>query len=230
MFFDPLYFIILAPALLLSAFATLSVRTRFARYRRVALRSGLSGAEAARRLLDRAGLSAVRIETTAGLLGDHYDPTTRTLRLSRDVFSGRSVSAVGVAAHEAGHALQHADRYLPLQLRTAMVPIAALGSNLAWVLILAGMLLSLLNLAKIGVVLFAGVVAFSLVTLPVELDASRRARMLLSRYAIVSGEEASGVGRVLNAAAMTYVAGALTAVLTLLYYLIRLGFIGGRDE
>jgi len=227
---DPLYLMMLGPALLLSLLASMLVKSRFARYSKVSTSRGLSGAEAARLLLDANGLLNVRIETAQGFLADHYDPGCRVLRLSPDVYSGRTIASVGIAAHEAGHALQHAERYGPLALRSMLVPVANLGSNLAWILIFAGMLLGYLGLAKIGLVLFAGMVVFTLVTLPVELDASKRAKIMLASHGVTTEAESAGVSKVLSAAAMTYVAAAVTAVVQLLYFAIRLGLVGGSDD
>lgn len=229
MFFDPLYFLILAPAMLVAGWAAWATRSRFAAFAQVPAPGGLSGAETARRILDRAGLRDVPIEEHPGQLSDHYDPRSRVVRLSPDVYHGRSVSALAVAAHETGHALQHQKHYAPLALRNAAVPLASLGSNASFMLIFLGMIIGSLGLAKVGVVLFGGVVFFQLITLPVEFDASARAKRELESMGI-AGSEAAGVRKVLNAAAMTYVAAALTAVLTLVYYLIRLGILGGRDD
>lgn len=220
-FFDPLYFVILAPALLLSVVASLWVKLSFTKWSKRSLRSQISGAQAARSILDANGLERVRVERASGWLSDHYDPRAKVLRLSPEVYSGRSVSAVGVAAHEAGHALQDKERYLPLTWRTALVPVASLGSNLTWILILAGVFLGITQLYTAAVVLFSAVVLFQLITLPVEFNASTRAHAALTRFAIVSGPEAVGVRNVLTAAAMTYVAAAITAVLQLVYFFLR---------
>ena len=230
MFFDPLYFLILAPALALSLWATWTTKRRFAHYGAIAIQSGQSGARVARQILDRNGLGAVAVEEHGGFLSDHYDPRARVVRLSPDVFHGRSISAVAVAAHETGHAIQHGKRYFPLALRNLAVPVASIGSNFAWILIMAGMFLSWTGLALLGVLLFSATVAFQLITLPVEFDASRRAKQILVAERMVAPSEQEGVSKVLGAAAMTYVAGALTAVLTLLYFLLRLGVLGGRDD
>lgn len=162
-------------------------------------------------------------------MSDHYDPRTRVLRLSPEVFDGRSISSVGVAAHEAGHALQHAKGYLPLQWRTAMVPITTIGSNLAWPLLMIGFIFGALSLVKIGIIFFSAAVIFQLITLPVEFDASRRAVGVLRGQAIVTQTELSGVQKVLTAAAMTYVAAAAAAVLQLLYFLLRAGLLRRHD-
>lgn len=221
MFFDPLYLIVLAPALLLTVWAQFRVKSAFHAGAQVPVRSGLSGAEAARMILDNSGLRDVGIELAQGALSDHYDPRRRVLRLSPEVAHGRSVSSVGVAAHEAGHALQQARGYAPLALRNGIVPLASLGSGLSWILLLAGLILNVAGLAWAGVALFGAVVVFQLVNLPVEFDASNRAKVALEQMNIVSPNEAAVVRRVLSAAAMTYVAATLTAVLTLVYFVLR---------
>lgn len=220
-FFDPMYFAILAPAIVLSLVASLWVKASFSKWKKRALSSRMSGAEAARAILDANGLERVRVERVGGWLSDHYDPSHKVLRLSPDVYDGRSISAVGVAAHEAGHALQDKERYTPLVWRTALVPVASIGSNLTWVLILAGMFLHITHLYTAAIILFSAVVLFQLITLPVEFNASSRAKASLQRFGIVGGGEIAGVSAVLNAAAMTYVAAALTAVLQLVYFILR---------
>ncbi|RMH04043.1 MAG: zinc metallopeptidase [Planctomycetota bacterium] len=203
----------------LAAAAQNGFQAAFRRYSRLPARSGLTGAEAAAWVLRQGGVDGVRIEPARGRFGDHYDPRTRTLRLSPEVLGGRSVAALGVAAHEAGHAIQHAHGYLPLRLRSAAVPTASLGSSLGFPLIFLGLILHSLHLAVFGLVLFAAVVLFQLITLPVEFDASRRAEAALARTGLVAGgEEAEGVRKVLNAAAMTYVVAALTGVVQLLWF------------
>lgn len=228
-FLDPLYFVILAPGIALSLWATFKVKSTFHKYNRVASSTRISGAEAARMLLQRNGVD-IPVEEYPGQLTDHYDPRIRTLRLSTDVYRSRSIGAIGVAAHEAGHALQHATEYQPLMLRQSMAPIVSFGSQ-AWIFILMiGFFMGSLGLVKLGLILFGGVVVFQIITLPVELNASARAKEMVYQYGLVTDSERGGVARVLNAAAMTYVAAALTSVLTLLYYLIRLGLLGGRDD
>jgi Zn-dependent membrane protease YugP len=162
------------------------------------------------------------------VLSDHYDPRQKTLRLSADIYHGRSVTAAGIAAHEVGHAIQHKEGYGFMKMRQAMVPVANIGTNVGIVAVIGGLVIGVTSLAVIGVVLFAGFVAFTLVTLPVEFDASARAKRVLATHGIVSGEEAVGVNQVLTAAAATYVAAAVTAILQLVYWLYRLGLIGGR--
>lgn len=221
LFFDPMYFIVLAPALILSIIASIWVKSSFTKWNKRALSSQISGAEAARAILDASGLDRVRIERVAGKLSDHYDPSAKVLRLSAEVHDGRSVASVGVAAHEAGHALQDQHSYKPLLLRTVLVPVASLGSKLTWVLIMAGLFLHMTQLYTAAILLFSAVVLFQLVTLPVEFNASSRAKVALVKFGIVSRDEAIGVNRVLSAAAMTYVAAALTAVLQLVYFILR---------
>ena len=228
MYFDPLYFVILGPGMLLALWATLKVKSTFARYGRERVGSGMTGAQVALEILRRNNLHDVRVVETSGLLSDHYDPRTRTVRLSPDVFRRPSVAAVAVAAHEVGHALQHARGYAPLALRSAAVPIANLGSFLPWILIAVGMWLQAMTWVYAGIILFTGVVFFQLVTLPVEFNASTRARAQLADLGLISSRDAVGVKKVLSAAAMTYGAGAITAVLTLLYFLLRSGLLGGR--
>ena len=228
-FFDPLYFIILAPALALSAWAAFKVKSTFRKYNKIPVSSGMSGADAARLLLNRNGVD-IPVEEYPGELSDHYDPRVRRLRLSTDVYRSRSIGAIGVAAHEAGHALQHHTSYQPLMIRQAIAPVASFGSSASMFIILGGFLFSSLGMIKVGILLFAAVVAFQLVTLPVELNASARAKQMVLNYGLVTGEEQVGVGKVLNAAAMTYVAAALSGVLTLIYYLLRAGILGGRDD
>lgn len=228
MYFDPLYFVILGPGMLLALWATIKVKATFARYSRARVSSGKTGAQVALEILRRNNLHDVQVVETAGMLSDHYDPRSRTVRLSPDVFRRDSVAAVAVAAHEVGHALQHAREYAPLALRSAAVPIAKLGSFLPWILIAVGMWMQAMTWVYAGIILFSGVVFFQLVTLPVEFNASTRARAQLADLGLISERDAVGVKKVLSAAAMTYVAGAITAVLTLLYFLLRSGLLGGR--
>jgi len=230
LFIDPLYIAILAPALILSAYASFKVRSTFAKYSREPVHSGMSGADVARAILRKNGIMNVRVETSQGAFSDHYDPGEKVVRLSPDVYQGRSVASVAVAAHEVGHVLQDAHEYAPMVLRSAAVPIARFGSSMSWIFIIGGFLLQFIQLAYIGVILFLGVVLFQLVTLPVEFNASSRAKETLLSTGLVDQAQAAGVSKVLNAAAMTYVAAALSAVLTLLYFLIRLGLLGGRDD
>lgn len=232
MFFDPMYILFVLPALLLSLYATILTKSRFARYAKVRPYSGATGAEAARMLLDRQGLHSVRVEEVGGFLSDHYDPMSRTLRLSPDVYRSSSLSAVGVACHEAGHALQHAAGYTWLGLRSAMVPATQFGSILSYVFLTLGFLMQHSSMIMIGIVLFSLGVVFSIVTLPVEWDASARARRLMVSAGIVTPREQEDASKVLGAAFLTYVAAAVSALLTLLYYLWRAGLLGGsrRDD
>jgi uncharacterized protein len=230
MFFDPMYFVILAPALLLSLWASWRTKSSFTKYSRVATSSGMSGAQAAERILAGAGITDVTITHSAGMLSDHYNPVTRTLALSEGVFGSRSVAAVGVAAHEAGHAIQHAQHYGPLWLRSALVPTASIGSSVGYLVMMGGLLLSSANMVLVGALLFSAVLLFQVVTLPVELNASARAKELVVAQGIVSSQEREGVDRVLNAAALTYVAAAVSTLMTLLYFLLRAGLLGGRRD
>ncbi len=222
MYFNPMYFVFALPALILAMYAQWRVSSAINKWSRVPTGRGLTGARVARAILDSAGLHDVAVERTGGLLSDHYDPRSRTLRLSGNVFDTPSVAAVGVAAHEAGHALQHAENYLPLQARSAIVPVVQFGSFLGPLVFFLGMLLNVTSLAWAGVILFAGVALFALITLPVEFDATRRAKRLLTEMGFVSGTEGQGVNAVLDAAALTYVAGVAQALSTLLYYIFLL--------
>ncbi len=228
-YFDPLYLIISLPALLLALVAQWRVQAAINKYSRVHTGRGATGAGVARAILDGYGLQHVAVERTQGFLGDHYDPLSRTLRLSPGVYDTPSVAAVGIAAHETGHALQHAEGYWPLQARSAIVPVVQFGSYLGPVVFMLGWLLQMTPLAWAGVILFAGVAVFALVTLPVEFDASRRAKELLAGQGYVWGEELTGVTRVLDAAALTYVAGLAQALSTLLYYIFLLTGFRRRD-
>lgn len=230
MWISPGYFIFMLPAIVLAVVASAYTQVTFSRYARLRSRSGVTGAEAARRLLDSQGISGIRIEPVGGFLTDHYDPMSRTLRLSPSVYQSDSLAAIGVACHEAGHALQHARRYAPLALRTGLVPAAQIGNYAPYILLPLGYLFGSMALIKLGILLFAVAVFFSIVTLPVEWNASSRAKALMVRSGIVGPEEAGMAGQVLNAAFLTYVAGAVTAVMTLLYYLMRMGLLGGRRD
>jgi Zn-dependent membrane protease YugP len=228
--YDPTFLIFMVPALILGLIAQTAVQGRFKKYSQVRTMRGLTGAQAAREILDSNGLSGVSIEETQGFLTDNYDPRSQTLRLSPDVARSTSVAAVGVAAHESGHALQHAQGYMPLQMRSAMVPAVQFGTWLGPLIIMAGILLQAVMgalslgyaVAWLGVILFGMVAVFSLVTLPVEIDASARAKAMLYNYNIVDRRELDGVNKVLNAAAWTYVAAAVSALLQLLYYVFIL--------
>lgn len=230
MFFDPVYLMFAIPPMLLSLWASWMVKSTFNHYHQVGVRSGVSGAEAARRLMSSKGITDVTIEEVPGFLSDHYDPFAKALRLSPDVFHGRSLSAVGVAAHEAGHAIQHATAYGPLKFRSLVVKPAQIGANIGPYLLMGGFFMHSTGLVLAGIVLFAFFTLFTLVTLPVEFDASRRAVVALQQAGIVAGSEADDTWKVLRAAAMTYVAGAIAAISQLLYFLWRAGFLGGREE
>lgn len=237
MMFDPLYFLMLAPAMLLAGWASWRVRSNYAKAQEIPARGGVSGAEAADMILRSHGITNVSIEQTHGFLGDHYDPKAKALRLSPDVFNGHSVAAVGIAAHEAGHAVQDATHYAPLKLRNGIVPLAAIGSNFSFLLIIIGMVLggAASHLGGIfvigGILFFSATVLFQIINLPVEFDASRRAKDLLQSSGLVApGAEAVAMNKVLNAAALTYVAATLSAILTLLYLLLRSGLLGGRRD
>lgn len=230
MLFDPMYLLFMLPAFILATIATLYTRSTFNRYARIAARSGVTGAEAAALLLREQGIHDVRIERVDGFLSDHYDPTHRTLRLSTPVYASESLAAIGVACHEAGHALQHATGYAALGLRSALVPATQFGSNASYIFILLGFLFQSPGFLNIGILLFGLVVLFALVTLPVEWNASRRAKRLMVSSGIVTVQEQAAAGAVLNAAFLTYVASAVTALLTLLYYILRARGMGRRGD
>lgn len=227
MFFSPLWLIFALPGLILGLWAQSRVKGSFNKYSKVRTARGVTGSQVARMLLDSEGLFDVQIEESKGMLSDHYDPRTKVLRLSPEVYRTPSVAAAGVAAHEMGHALQHAGGYFPLQIRSAIVPAAQFGSTLAPWLFIIGFLFQFTTLAWAGLVLFGIAVIFTLITLPVEFDASRRAKKLLASNGILIGDEVKGVDKVLDAAALTYVAAAIAAVGQFLYYLMLL-FGGGR--
>ena len=226
--FDPMYFLFVGPALLLSLWASWRTKSTFQKYSRVPTARGLTGAQAARMLLDTAGLHDVEIVPAQGFLSDHYNPLTKKLALSQPVYGSPSVAAVGVACHEAGHALQHANRYVPLWLRSALVPTANIGSKFGYLGMLFGLILHVQGLFLLGALLFSAVVLFQLVTLPVEYDASARAKRLAFEHGIVFDQERVGMAKVLDAAALTYVAAAISSLMTLLYFLLRSGLLGGR--
>jgi Zn-dependent membrane protease YugP len=233
-YFDPIYLLFVAPAMLLALWAQWRVRSAYAEASRIPPLSGLSGAQAADQVLRAGHVPHVEIEPVAGVMTDHYDPRHKVLRLSHDVYAGRSLAALGIAAHEAGHAIQDASRYPLLVLRNGLVPLASFGGGLAWIIIIAGFLLSSVNhalgnsLVMVGIGAFSLVVVFQLVNLPVEFDASRRARIALIDGGLISQEEDAYVKKVLDAAALTYVAATLSSVMTLLYFLFRSGLLGGR--
>ncbi len=230
MYFDPLYMIVLGVGFGLSFLASMWTKAAFRKYSKVRTAGGRTGAQVAAAILRAEGINDVGIERAGGFLSDHYDPRSRTLRLSPDVHDGTSVSAAGVAAHEVGHALQHAQGYAPMKLRQAMVPVANIGTNLGVWIVIIGLVIGVTALAQVGVAVFAGFVAFTLVTLPVEFDASFRARRALKAHGLLHAAELAGVSRVLTAAAATYLAAAVAAILQLLYWAMRAGLLGGRDD
>lgn len=230
--FDPMYWMLIGPGLLLGLYAQFKVKSAFTKYSQVGFRNGMTGAEVARAILQTNNVHDVTVEQTGGFLSDHYDPRGKVLRLSQQNYSGRSVAAAGIAAHEVGHALQHAKGYQPLALRSALVPVAQIGSSLWMWLFFGGMFLGsagqIFILAGIG--LFAMSVLFSLVTLPVEFDASARALVALRDGGILAPGEEVGAKKVLDAAFLTYLAGLITAILTLLYLLLRSGLLGNNRD
>jgi len=230
-FYDYHYLLFILPGLLLSLWASWRTRSAFNKYSRVRSARGLTGAQAAQEMLRAAGIGDVKIVPTSGMLTDHYNPATKTLALSEDVYGTPSIAAVGVACHEAGHAVQHARAYKPLWLRTALVPTANIGSSLGYIVMLVGLVfLHSAQVVLIGAMLFAMVLLFQVVTLPVEFDASARAKRLAVENGIVLAQERQGMDRVLNAAALTYVAAVVSTLLTLLYYLMGAGLLGGRRD
>lgn len=236
-FIDPLYIMLALPGLLLGFWAQWRVRSAFGQFSQVQTLRGLTGAQVAQAILRREGIQDVRIEPSRGFLSDHYSPAEKTLRLSPDVYSGRTIAAAGVAAHEVGHAVQHARSYPFLGMRSALVPAVQFASPFAVPIIIGGFLLSGWGgsafgqiVTMFGLALFTLVVLFQLITLPVEFDASRRALQAIEAGGILERQEIQGARAVLGAAAWTYVAAAVSAVLTLLYYLIRSGLLGSRRE
>lgn len=238
-YFDPLYLVILLVTFAFSGLASMRVKNAFRHYSKIPAGSGKSGAEVARYILERNGIRDVTVEPVGrrfmlfggdGILSDHYDPLKKVVRLSPEVFDSNSIAAQAIAAHEVGHAIQHATAYAPLSLRNAIVPMANFGSQFSYIFILLGIFIHAFALVKLGVILFGLAVVFQFITLPVEFDASARAKRLLSEYALISPPDARGVSAVLNAAAWTYVAAAAAALLNLLYLLLRTGLLGGGDR
>jgi Zn-dependent membrane protease YugP len=234
-FYSPLFWVLALPGLLLGLWAQSRVKSNFNRYANVRTLRNVTGAQVARDLLNAQGIYDVTVEETQGMLTDHYDPRSKVLRLSPQVYRTPSVAAAGIAAHETGHALQHAKGYAPLQLRSSLVPATQFGSNLAPMIFFGGFMLQWLGatslgywIAWLGVALFSLAVVFTLITLPVEFDASRRAKALLQSQGVIVGDEIKGVNKVLDAAAWTYVAAAVAAVGQLLYYVMLLS--GGRRQ
>jgi Zn-dependent membrane protease YugP len=237
MLFEPLYLIIMTPALIFMIYAQVKVSSTYKKFSKVYNQRGISGAQAARQLLNNNGLGDVPVETIAGKLTDHYDPTKKVLRLSPEVANRTSVAAIGIAAHEVGHAVQHQTKYGFMGIRSALVPAANVGSTLGWILIFLGVILMGLSkafaefgtlIATVGILLFAAAVLFTLVTLPVEFNASNRARQMIKDTGLLVGQEYNGASAVLSAAALTYVAAMLQAVAQLLYF--GLMVFGGRRD
>lgn len=228
-FFDPTYLIFMIPAFALMGFASWYVRHNYSKWSQIRASSGLTGQMAAQRLISTGNLYGVQVQGTAGELTDHYDPRDKTLYLSAGVANSPSVASVAIAAHELGHAMQDAEDYFPMKIRSMLVPAVNIGSNLGWILIIIGLMLRITGIAWLGVIVFSGGALFALATLPVEFNASARAKELLFSTGIIqSEEERRGVNQVLNAAALTYVAGLITAVMQLLYYVFLIGGLGGR--
>lgn len=227
--FDPMYLIFMIPAFIVMGLTSWYVRHAYNKWSQVRASSGLTGHQAAQRLISTGNLYGVQVQGTAGQLSDHYDPRNKTLYLSRGVAESPSVASVAIAAHELGHAMQDAEGYFPMTVRSALVPAVNIGSNLGWILIIIGLMLRLTSIAWLGVLVFSAGALFALATLPVEFNASARAKELLYSTGIIqTEEERRGVNQVLNAAALTYVAGLITAVTQLLYYVFLVGGMGGR--
>ncbi|ACD23829.1 zinc metallopeptidase [Clostridium botulinum] len=223
-YFDPTM-IILVPAIIIAFWAQTKVNSAYSKYSKVSAMNGYTGEQVARMMLDEAGLYDIRIELVNTKLGDHYDPSNRVLRLSPEVYRGQTISAAGIAAHEVGHAIQHKEAYKPLIIRNSIVPAVNISSNFSWILFFAGILMGLKSLVTLGIILFSAAVIFQLITLPVEFNASSRALNILKSRNILYGDEVKGAAKVLDAAAMTYVAAALMAI----SQLIRLIAISDRD-
>lgn len=226
MFYVDSTMLILIPAMLIALWAQANITSTFNRYSKMYSRSGYTGKDVARMILDAYGLYDIPIEMTGGKLTDHYDPQRRVVRLSRDVYTGTSIASIGVAAHEIGHVIQHKEGYLPIKIRNSLVPVATIGSNASWFLFILGIFLSITPLVNIGIVLFSATVLFQIVTLPVEFNASNRAIAVLESKGILVGDEIKGARKVLNAAALTYVA----AVITAISQLLRLLAIRDRND
>lgn len=219
-YFNPQYLLYMAPAFLVMLLAQWYVKSTYNKWGQVPARSRVNGAEAAQRLKSAGGLHDIQIQRVQGELNDHYDPRKKVLKLSQGVHQGNSVASLAIAAHELGHAMQDKEGYFPLRFRSMLVPAVNIGSTLGWILIMIGLLINMTGIAWLGVIAFSGGAVFALATLPVELNASRRAKRLLSQSGLIQGEkEKQGVDRVLNAAALTYVASLFTAVMQLLYWI-----------
>lgn len=227
-YFDPLYMGLMLVSLVLIVAAQVSVKSRFKKYSGIRNLRGITGREAAYLVLRSGGVADVAVESVAGDLTDHYDPRTKVIRLSEKVYNNPSIAAVGIAAHEAGHALQHAERYSPLKLRNAIIPLSSYGPTVGILLLILGAALNFRGLITVGLLLFATAFVFQVITLPVEFNASRRALAAIKSAGILDEREYSGAASVLKAAALTYVAAMIQSLLTLLYYIIR--FTGNRRE
>lgn len=214
--FDSYYLLLVLPAVILSIIAQIRVKSTYSKYSQVSNGSGMTGAQVAREILDKGGLYDVRIDMIAGNLTDNYNPKTNVVSLSQEVYNGTSVAAIGIAAHECGHALQHANDYAPVKLRSAMVPVVNFANSLSMIVIIIGIAMAIEALAMLGVIFMAAATVFYLVTLPVEFNASNRAKRLLADLKIAKGDDIKGVKKVLSAAAMTYVTAFLTSLMSLL--------------
>ena len=221
-YYDPTWWLIIV-GMLISIAASANVNATYAKYSKIKNRREMTAHEAAQRILSGAGIRDVRVEHVAGNLTDHYDPKNKVVRLSDNVYASTSVAAIGVAAHECGHVIQHYGGYVPIKVRTAIVPVVNVGSKLSWPLILLGVLFGLTNLVDVGIILFLSVLVFQLVTLPVEFNASKRAISVIDNAGILQGEEIKGARKVLNAAALTYVAAAVTTALQVLRLFLLFG-------
>ena len=230
MFFDPMWLVFVGPALLLALYAQMKISSTYGKYSKVGNMRGITGLQAAKSRLVSQGLNDVAIEGTAGQLTDHYAPRSKTLRLSQGVYDTPSVAALGIVAHEVGHAVQDHSGYLPLRFRSGLVPLANIGSTLSFILFILGLVVRQAGLIWLGVALFSMAVVFALVTLPVELNASRRARAMLANTGLVSLQEMDATKAVLSAAALTYVAALLQSVGQLMYFVFAALGMGGRDE
>ena len=228
-FFDFDFLLLMIPLMALSWWAQSRVKGTFKKYNQTPIRSGYSGAQAAQAILRAAGIHDVGIKAVPGMLADHYDPRRKKVALSEEVLNGQTPAAVAVAAHEVGHAIQHAQGYAPMQMRSAVVPAVQFADSLAMPMIFFGFFLGMTSLAMVGVIAFSVAVLFHLVTLPVEFDASNRAIKILESSGIVAPDEMVGVRKTLYAAGFTYLAAALVAIVQLLYFLMRLGVLGGDD-
>jgi Zn-dependent membrane protease YugP len=241
MYLDPTYFLFILPALALSLWASWRTKSAFNKYSQVRTYRGMTGAQAAQEMLRAANVQGVEIVPTHGMLTDHYNPLSKKLALSEAVYASNSVAAVGVACHEAGHAIQHAQNYKPMWIRSMLVPVANIGSTVGYLVMMLGLFLMYASrnaespgmgqgIVLFGALLFSAVLAFQVVTLPVEFDASARAKRLAVETGIVLPQEREGMDKVLNAAALTYVAAAVSTLMTLLYFLLRAGLLGGRRD